>query len=449
MLRREKEAAYQEGTSMRLFRPWVLLFLLAAPAMAKGLHRESWVGDWIWTDTTQDRQECRFVRVIELPEGSAVESALLRITADNFYRVYLDGHFIGQGSDWRALTEYDITRLLTRGRHVLAVNVVNDFDFGGLLAGLRIRLRDGRELEIPTDASWDLVPESAPYWPVPKIDPTAQKARVIRRFDTWLRPRIYEAPVSVPEVKSFWQRRWFQVSLIVVSAGATLGGLFLSGMLLLKLQSERVVRRERARIANDLHDNLGGGLTQLVLIGEAVRRELGGGAGPSGEKLKRLCEQARAMGRNMKETVWLINSQRDTVSELASYLARYAENFFRDTPIRCRFAIDEDLPDAPCGLGVRRNLLLGVKEAFNNALRHSGASEVELIVERRRGFLRIEVRDNGTGFDVAATAPGEGLRNLELRAREAGGELALRSRPGEGTSVEFLIPLAKPARWGG
>ena len=427
---------------------WLLLILSGLPAVAGGLHPESQVGDWIWTDTTQDRQECRFVRRIDLPEGRDVESALLRITADNFYRVYLDGYFIGQGSDWRVLTEYDITRLLTPGRHVLAVSVVNDFDFGGLLAGLRIRLRGAQEIEIPTDASWELIPDSMPAWPVPKFDAAAEKARVIRRFDTWMRPRVYEAPVSLPEVKSFWQQRWFQVSLIAVSASALFGGLFLSGMLLLKLQSERVVRRERARIANDLHDNLGGGLTQLVLLGEAVRRELGGETGRSGEKLKRLCEQARAMGRNMKETVWLINSQRDTVSELASFLARYAETFFRDTPIRCRFAIEEDLPEAPCGLGVRRNLLLGVKEAFNNALRHSGASEVEFTVERRRGQLRIVVRDNGAGFDVDATAPGEGLRNLELRAREAGGELALRSKPGAGTEVEFVTPLAKPARWG-
>lgn len=433
---------------MRFVWSSLLLFLLGCAATAAGLGSRSGVGDWIWDEAMQDRQECRFVRVIDVPAGARVESALLRITADNFYRVYLDGRFIGQGSDWRVLTEYDITSLLTGGRHLLAVSVVNDFDFAGLLAGLRIRLRDGREIEIPTDTSWMMVPESASAWPLPRIDPSAKTARVVRRFDSSLRPRIYTAPVSLPDAKSFWQQRWFQLSLIAVSIGAVLGGLVVSVVLLLKLQSERIVRRERARIANDLHDNLGGGLTQLVLLGEGVRRELGDAAGPSGEKLRRLCEQARSMGRNMKETVWLINSQRDTVSELASYLARYAETFFRDTPIRCRFAIDEDLPDAPCGLGVRRNLLLGVKEAFNNALRHSGASEVELVVERRRGLLRIEVRDNGAGFDVAATTPGEGLRNLELRAREAGGELALRSRPGGGTSVEFQIPLAKPARWG-
>ena len=434
---------------MRLIWLWLLMILLGSPTMAGDLQRELRVGEWIWADVRQN-QQCRFVRVIDLPAGSKVESALLRITADNFYRVYLDGHFIGQGSDWRALTEYNITRLLAPGRrHVLAVSAVNYSGFGGLLAGLRIRLTDGREIEIPTDASWDLVPEITPAWPLPKLDVTWQKAQIARPFEAWWVPRqIYEAPVSVPEVKSFWQQPWFQVSLIAVSAAAILGALILFGMLLLKHQSERVVRRERARIANDLHDNLGGGLTQMALLGEAVRRELGDEAGPSGDKLKRLCEQARAMGRNMKETVWLINSQRDTVSELASYLARYAETFFQDTPVRCRFAIDEDLPDAPCGLGVRRNLLLGMKEAFNNALQHSGASEVELIVERRRGLLRIVVRDNGTGFDATTIRPGEGLRNLELRAREAGGQLSLRSNPGGGTTVEFLIPLAKTAHWG-
>ena len=428
------------------------MILLGSPTMAGDLHPGLWVGEWIWADVTQDQQECRFVRVIDLPAGSKVESALLRITADNFYRVYLDGYFIGQGSDWRgALIEYDLTRLLPSDRrHVLAVSAVNDFDFAGLLAGLRIRLSDGREINIPTDESWDLVPMTDPSWPLPKLDATWKKARIVRPFEAWwMRPRIYEAPASVPEVRSFWQQPWFQVSLIAVSAAAILGALFLFGMLLLKRQAERVVRRERARIAHDLHDNLGGGLTQLVLLGEAVRRELGDGASLPGDKLKRLCEQARAMGRDMKETVWLINSQRDTVSELASYLARYAETFFRDTPVRCRFAIDEDLPDTPCGLGVRRNLLLAVKEAFNNTLRHSGASEVELIIERRTRLLRIVVRDNGTGFDAKTIRPGEGLRNLELRAREAGGQFSLRSNPGGGTTIEFLISLSRPTHWGG
>jgi hypothetical protein len=433
---------------MRFLWSWLMVVAFAFPAMGRGLYPEALVGDWIWADSTHDRQECRFVRVFDVPVASEVKSGLLRITADNFYRVSLDGHFIGQGSDWRVLTEYDITRLLSPGRHVLAVSVVNDFDAGGLLAGLRIRLSDGREIQIPSDVSWDLVPDDEPSWPVPERTDAWQKARISRPFDIRFHRKVYEAPPTYPEVVSLWQQRWFQVSLIALGGAGIAVGLVLSTLLLLKTQEVRVVRRERARVANDLHDNLGGGLTQLVLLGEAVRREMGG-ADVSGGKLKRLCDEARLLGRAMNETVWLINSQRDTVRELASYLARFGEAFYRDTPVRCRFAIDDELPEAPCDLGVRRNLLLGAKEAFNNVLRHSGASEVELIVERRRGLLRIAIRDNGAGFDPGATLPGEGLRNLALRAREAGGDFSLQSKPGEGTTVEFLVPLAKPARLGG
>ena len=425
---------------------WLLVVAFAGSAMAGSLHPQAWVGDWIWADTTQDRQECHFVREFDIPAGAVPESALLRITADNSYRVFLDGRPIGQGSDWRVLIEYDLTRLLSPGQHVLAVSAVNDFDVAGLLAGLRIRLRGGREIQIGTDPSWELVPNDLRSWPVPEHRGTWPKAKISLLFDEHKVPQIYQAPPSVPETASLWQRRWFQVSLIATGLAGLAAGGALSGLLLLKIQAERVVRRERARIAGDLHDGLGGGLTQLLLLGEAARRETGGN-GAATEKLARLCEQARALAGTMNESIWLINSQRDTVRDLASHLARHAESFFRDTPVRCRFEIDDAIPDAPCDLGVRRNLYLAVKEALNNALRHSGADEVVLRIESRRGLLRISIRDNGRGFVPGEILSGEGLRNLPLRAREAGGRFALDSAPGRGTTVEFWVPLAARPRF--
>ena len=99
---------------------------------------------------------------------------------------------------------------------------------------------------------------------------------------------------------------------------------------------------------------------------------------------------------------------------------------------------------------MRRNLFLAVKETLNNALRHSGASELELCVEWRRGWLRVVITDNGKGFSPGAvSSSGNGLRNLPLRAKEAGGRFDLRSAPGEGTTAEFLLPLAARTRLGG
>ncbi len=436
---------------MRAFVRWLPRFTLLSIClcgMRAATLSDAGVGAWIWDETMSDRQELRFVRRFDLPEGAEVASALLRITADNSYEVFLDGQFIGQGGDWRVLIEYDVTRLLGSGAHVLAVRVVNDFDVAGLLAGLRVGLRDGTFVEIASDEAWTLAPEGVEDWRTAARGRDAWKhAVVVEHYGAVPNPQVYRAPVSLPEPPSLWQKRWFQTTVIALGVAGAAAGLILSGLLVLKSQAARIVRRERARIAADLHDGLGGGLTQLILLGEAARRDLASDRVSAG-RLDRLCDQARALAGGMNETIWLINSQRDTVRDLASYLVRYAEGFFRDSPIRCRFDIAEDLPDAPCDLGVRRNLFLAVKETLNNALRHSGAAELQLRVEYRRGSLRIEIRDDGRGFDSAAVRAGEGLRNLALRAREAGGRCLIDSAPDRGTIVEFLLPLAARTRLG-
>jgi hypothetical protein len=92
------------------------------------------VGSWIWSAQTTDRQNCWFWKTFEVPAHTAISKARLRITADNSYKVYLNGAKIGQGTEWRRLTEYDLTLLLTPGVHVLAVGVFNEVGAAGLVA---------------------------------------------------------------------------------------------------------------------------------------------------------------------------------------------------------------------------------------------------------------------------------------------------------------------------
>ncbi len=409
-------------------------------------YRETGVGSWIWDAKVADRQECRFVREFEIPEGAVVETALLRITADNSYQLFLDGQPIGRGGDWRVLIEYDVTQLLGPGSHVLAVAAVNDFDVAGLIAGLRVTLRSGEVIQLGTDTSWLVFPQGAEGWPTEAKPPGARSPVVVTAsIDPSWNPPIYHAPVSEPVRITLWERRWFQFSLLGAGAIGAAGVLILSSRLVLKSQAERVVRRERARIAADLHDNLGGGLTQLVMLSEALRRETGGGAAGE-DRPSKLCDQARELTREMNETVWLINSQRDTVRDLASYVMRYAEMFFHETTMRCLFEVDDALPALPCDLGVRRNLFLAVKEVLNNILRHSGAKLVEVSIQWRREELKIVIRDNGCGFAPETERAGNGLRNMALRAREAGGRFVVESRPGEGSRFEFRAPVVARSR---
>ena len=110
------------------------------------------VGSWIWDTTTTIKQTCRFWRAFEIPH-STVARAQLRLTVDNGYRLFLDGREIGRGSDWRTLTEYDLTWVLNPGRHVMAVEAFNDRAEGGLIMGLRVELVDQRIFELASDDS--------------------------------------------------------------------------------------------------------------------------------------------------------------------------------------------------------------------------------------------------------------------------------------------------------
>lgn len=406
------------------------------------LDPEFGVGSWIWQDHTYDRQECRFVRAFEIPEGSKVKSASLRIAADNFYSVYLDGGQIGQGADWRVLIEYDLRLLLAPGEHVLVVQAFNDFDVAGLLLGLRVELTDGRVIEIPSDDSWKIGPNNEPDWKAwTRPGNGWPAAAVIHPFYRQGRPRIYQASVSKPVVIPFWQRGWFQISTIFSCILAAACSIFLLSKLILKSKMETMVRRERARIAADLHDDLGGGLTQLVILGDASKRAIPQDSGAN-ETLDRLCDQTRSLVRGMNEAVWLINSQRDNLRDFASYLGKYAESFFHDTPIRCRFDIEKNLPALPCDISVRRNLFLAVKEALNNILRHSGATELRLSVCQDRNGIRIVVSDNGRGFDPSTLdGEGNGLENMKQRATDAAGTFGIRCDESGGCTVTLAAPL--------
>ena len=387
------------------------------------------------------------MRAFEIPEGSEVKSARLRITADNSYQLFLDGQPIGRGGDWRVLIEYDVRLLLTPGEHVLAVSALNDFDVAGLLFGLQVEMSDGRVIEIASDDSWKIAPNDVSGWQ--KKNRAWERwpaAKALYPIDLKYRPQIYQAPVSLPVEIALWQRKWFQISISLAAVAGIATGLFLASRLILKSQMEKVVRRERARIAVDLHDDLGGGLTQLVLLGEISRRETPADS-HAAEALGRLCDQSRGLLRGMNETVWLINSQRDTIRDFASYVAKYAESFFQNSPVRCRFNIEDDLPPLPCDIGIRRNLFLAVKEALNNILRHSQATAAEMEIHRQRNELLVTIRDNGRGFDPSKGGEGNGLRNMAMRATEAGGRFRVESRPGEGSTVEFRVPLQAPARF--
>jgi signal transduction histidine kinase len=404
------------------------------------------VGSWIWKSPMADRQHCWFWKAFEVPSNASVSKARLRITADNAYEVFLNGDKIGQGADWRRLTEYDLTLLLRPGLHVLAVQAFNEVGAAGLLAGIRVDLDDGRTIEIPSDSSWRIVPEDQKGWrkkSSPQSDwPAARVVASLHEHPGFpARPQVLFPSALQPTVIRFWQRGWFQITMLTISAIAVVFYFRLLARLALQSKAQQMLQRERARIARDIHDDLGAGLTQLVLLGETEQREAL--ANPEARaKFERISDAGRRLLQSIDEVVWLVNSQRDSLQDFEAYICRYAENFLRASSVRCRLDVDAEVPQFNFSLAARRSLFLVVKEALNNAVRHSGATEVALTIQVVDGKVRVSIRDNGKGFDLSKAKPERnGLTNMTERMNEVGGECRMTSQPGKGCRVELIVPL--------
>jgi signal transduction histidine kinase len=410
--------------------------------------RTNGLGSWIWTSKTFDRQTCQFWREFEIPRDAAVRSARIRMTADNEHTLFFDGREMGRGAEWRNLCQYDLTMLMTPGRHVLAVTAFNSTESAGLLFGMHVDLADGRVVQVKSDANWRIVPEGARGWEKMTEAPDSwQPATVVAAFGSkpWtLTPENIEIiPPAQPIKTYFWQSSVFQITLLAACGLVILISIGLIAQLALHRQERWLLQQERSRIARDIHDDLGSRMTQLVLRGEVAQSELPDESVMRAE-LQGICEQARGLLSTMDEILWAVNPRRDTLRDFTSYVCSYAQEFFRHTSIQCLFDVDSEMSAAPLALPLRRSLLMAIKETLNNTLKHSGATTVKLEIRWQRQKLVVVVSDNGEGFDCSsAKTERNGLTNMSQRMKELGGSCAIISQPGEGCRVEFGIPLSR------
>lgn len=250
-------------------------------------------------------------------------------------------------------------------------------------------------------------------------------------------------------VPAFWQTVWFGAVAVLGFAGLVAGGVLLGARArlrrkLARLEAANALERERSRISRDLHDDLGARLTQMALQTDLAADDPAAPAELQ-TQMKEVSTQARSAVQSLDETVWMINPQKDTLAHVVGYLAHFAEQFFQRTAIRCRLDIARELPDCAMPGTLRRDILLLVKEALNNAQKHAAASEVRLRVAVRGRVLRISVRDNGRGFPPDRAKPQRhGLGNMRERAGAAGIQAVIRSQPGRGTLVALSVRLPLP-----
>jgi signal transduction histidine kinase len=201
--------------------------------------------------------------------------------------------------------------------------------------------------------------------------------------------------------------------------------------------------RERTRIAQDIHDELGASLTRIGLLADmGGRHKLDPPA--LDRDLKQISQTARESVAAMDAIVWALNPRNDSLDHFANYLAQYTREFFRPTQLRTRLDLPPNLPAQPLAAETRHELFLLVKESFNNVVRHAEASEVRLALACDSGNLRLVIEDNGKGLSGTKNGSGgNGLVNLRERIKRLGGTLNIESQNGHGVKLDFVVPLAK------
>jgi signal transduction histidine kinase/ligand-binding sensor domain-containing protein len=248
----------------------------------------------------------------------------------------------------------------------------------------------------------------------------------------------------------FYETTWF-LTIVVVAAATGLGLTTLAfarrraHRRIAELKRQGDLERERTRIAQDLHDDLGAGLTEIGLLTSLAQRPstrpLQGQA-----HLRHVIEKSREMVTALDEIVWSVNPKHDSVAALGRYFSEYAQQFLDLSSTRCRFEADDHLPTHPLDSDQRHNLLLAFKEALTNVVRHSQAAEVCIHIAVRDGTLEVVVEDNGKGTVAAvATGQADGLANMTRRLKQIGGRCHISSVPGVGTTVRLILPLGKAA----
>jgi hypothetical protein len=409
------------------------------------------LGSWIWTAKTFDRQTCRLWREFDIPSGTKVSSARMKITVDDGYQLFLDGRELGQGANWRGLTEYDLTLLLTPGHHVLVVNCFNDLFLAGLIMNLSVQLDNGKTLDVKSDKTWRVVPEkqknweklkhARAEWPAATVLSSEERAPYM---DGSYWPEDYmSVPRFQPLVIPFWQTGWFHLLLASVSGLFFLACIVLFFQLAFHKKEQHLLNLERARIARDIHDDFGTRLTRLVLESEVAQNELPEQANAR-HQFSRISDGLREALGAMDEVLWAVNPQRDTVRDFVTYICEYAQEYLQPAGIQCLLEVEPDMPSLDFDLPLRRSLLLAVKEAITNAAKHSGATQLRLKIQRQDSGLNVIVADDGKGFNPAqSSGKRNGIGNMIQRMNEAGGLCAVVSEPDKGCRVEFSIPLTR------
>jgi len=241
----------------------------------------------------------------------------------------------------------------------------------------------------------------------------------------------------------WWQTWWFRLAIGIFAIGmlVTVIRLYYLGKLERQktiLEKKQAIEKERTRIATDMHDDLGAGLSRIKFLSETIgikkQKEQS-----IEDEISSIRNYSHEMIDKMGEIVWALNEKNDSLNDLLSYTRSYAVEYLMQNGIRCTVEMADEFPTVFVTGEFRRNIYLAVKEALHNVVKHAAAGQV-CISFRVHRQLEITIKDDGRGFDPNRNRPhSNGLINMKKRMQDIGGTFEINNA--QGTYVHLSAPL--------
>ena len=257
-----------------------------------------------------------------------------------------------------------------------------------------------------------------------------------------LYPNI-ESSFSFIILPPWWLTWWFKSIVAILIVGLVFLGVrfYINRKLELQramLERKQAIEKERTRIATDMHDDLGAGLSQIKFLSEAIgmkrQKHL-----PIEEEVSSIRSFSDEMIDKMGEIVWALNEKNDTLSDLLSYTRSYAVEYLAQHGIKCRVEEPDNISPDYVSSEFRRNIYLTVKESLHNIVKHAQATEVFIKIEISN-WLTIQIKDNGIGINNSPkNSWGNGLVSMNNRVNELKGTFKIENM--EGTLITIKVPL--------
>ncbi|MFO7444893.1 MAG: two-component regulator propeller domain-containing protein [Ignavibacteriaceae bacterium] len=238
------------------------------------------------------------------------------------------------------------------------------------------------------------------------------------------------AAVTLRILPPLWMTWWF-ITLSVLLIGG-----IIAFLITYRVKHLLNIERFRAKLAADLHDNIGSSLTEISIWSEIIRNKIKNPDKDIEKSLKMISNNSRNLIDNMSDIVWLVNPKRDSLYDLILRLRDTYAELSSYTSISFKSENIKALEKVSLSIEHRQHLYLIFKEAINNSITHSECTEISLDAFVKGRKLEMILADNGRGFNGTSSS-GNGLENIKNRAELIGGKLDINSLAGKGTTVKF------------